>query len=174
MAACSLWKISCRARRGISVRMSKRVLILVAPLLLVAPSVFGQANDWALYGGEGGRRFSTLDQITRANVGKLQQAWRFDMAEAGDPQTHPLAIDGVVYGYTPSLDTIALDGASGKLLWRFNSGVKAGGPQRGLAMWTRGKERRLFAGAGSYLYALDPKTGKPLTGFGKDGRLDLR
>ena len=133
-----------------------------------------QGSDWALYGGEGGRRFSSLSQITRANVGKLAEAWRFDMAEAGDPQTHPLAIDGVVYAYTPSLDAIALDGRSGKLIWRFHSGVKAGGPQRGVAMWGKGKERRLFANAGSYLYALDPATGKPLTDFGDAGRIDLR
>jgi hypothetical protein len=49
----------------------------------------GKAGDWALYGGDGGRRFSALAQITRGNVGKLTQAWRFDMPEAGDPQTHP-------------------------------------------------------------------------------------
>ena len=156
--------------------MKKLFLFLTAPLLLavlVRPG-FSQGADWARYGGEGGRRFSSLSEITRGNVGKLGQAWRFDMAEAGDPQTHPLAIDGVVYGYTPSLDTIALDGGNGKLLWRFSSGVKAGGPQRGLAMWSSGKERRLFANAGNYLYALDPKTGKPLPGFGKDGRVDMR
>jgi quinoprotein glucose dehydrogenase len=154
--------------------MKKPFALLIAPLALWAVPALSQGKDWALYGGEGGRRFSSLSQITRANVAKLAQAWRFDMAEAGDPQTHPLAIDGVVYAYTPSLDTIALDGASGKLLWRFSSGVKAGGPQRGLAMWRHGKERRLFASAGNYLYALDPKTGKPLADFGQDGRLDLR
>jgi len=154
--------------------MSMRIVFLIAPLLLAAPSVFGQARDWALYGGEGGRRFSALTQITQANVGQLEQAWRFDMAEAGDPQTHPLAVDGVVYAYSPSLDTIALDGTSGKLLWRFRSGVKAGGPQRGLAMWRKGGERRLFAHAGNYLYALDPGTGKPLADFGTNGRIDLR
>ncbi|HET7086251.1 MAG TPA: PQQ-binding-like beta-propeller repeat protein [Rhizomicrobium sp.] len=156
--------------------MKKFILPLIAPLLLAIWScpAFAQSKDWTLYGGEGGRRFSSLTQITRANVAKLQQAWRFDMAEPGDPQTHPLAIDGVVYAYTPSLDTIALDGATGKLLWRFHSGVKAGWPQRGLAMWGKGNERRLFANADSYLYALDPKTGKPLPDFGQDGRIDLR
>ncbi len=66
------------------------------------------------------------------------------------------------------------DGGSGKLIWRFHSGVKAGGPQRGLAMWTHGHQRRLFANAGSYLYALDPATGKPLADFGSGGRIDLR
>lgn len=146
----------------------------MAALLATVTPAFAQKADWALYGGQDGRRFSSLTQITRANVGKLEQAWRFDMAEAGDPQTQPLAIGGVVYAYTPSLDTIALDGVTGKLIWRFHSGVKAGGPQRGLAMWGHGKERRLFANAGSFLYALDPATGKPLTDFGDGGRIDLR
>ena len=154
-----------------------RLLLMMTLVLgaLVCPGLAAPAGrDWPLYGGEGGRRFSTLTQITRANVARLEQAWRFDMAESGDPQTHPLAIGGVVYGYTPSLDTIALDGASGRLLWRFHSGVKAGGPQRGLAWWRHGRERRLFAAAGSYLYALDPATGRPLPGFGEGGRIDLR
>ncbi|HWI85890.1 MAG TPA: PQQ-binding-like beta-propeller repeat protein [Sphingomonas sp.] len=146
---------------------------LILPAIIVGPGL-ATGRDWPVYGGEGGRRFSSLTQIKPANVSRLQQAWRFDMAEAGDPQTHPLAIDGVIYAYTPTLDTIALDGATGKLLWRFHSGVKAGGPQRGLAMWRQGKERRLFANAGSYLYALDPATGTPLPDFGEGGRIDLR
>ncbi|MBW8709268.1 MAG: PQQ-binding-like beta-propeller repeat protein [Alphaproteobacteria bacterium] len=153
---------------------NKKIWALGLGLLAFALPAFGQGADWARYGGEGGRRFSSLVQITRANVGKLAEAWRFDMAEAGDPQTHPLAINGVVYAYTPSLDTIALDGATGKLLWRFHSGVKAGGPQRGLAFWQRGHQRRLFAAAGNYLYALDLANGKPLPDFGVGGRIDLR
>jgi quinoprotein glucose dehydrogenase len=150
------------------------VLAVWAVLIALVRPGLSAGRDWALYGGEGGRRFSNLTQITRANVSRLQQAWRFDMAEAGDPQTHPLAIGGVVYAYTPSLDTIALDGATGKLIWRFQSGVKAGGPQRGLAMWRHGREKRLFANAGSFLYALDPATGKLLADFGEGGRIDLR
>jgi quinoprotein glucose dehydrogenase len=156
--------------------MTRFSFLLVVPFLLIGllcPG-FAAGGDWALYGGEGGRRFSALTQISRANVAQLQQAWRFDMAESGDPQTHPLAIGGVIYAYTPSLDIIALDCASGKLLWRFHSGVKAGGPQRGLALWRQGRERRLFANAGSFLYALNPATGKPLPGFGEGGRIDLR
>src|SRR5688572_29478109 len=101
--------------------MKARFLLFAAPVLVAANSVLAAGEDWPLYGGEGGRRFSSLTQITRANVAELKQAWRFDMAEAGDPQTHPLAIGGVVYAYTPSLDTIALDGATGKLKWRFHS-----------------------------------------------------
>src|SRR5258706_15051081 len=87
--------------------MRSRLLLLAAlftiPGLLgaLANSVWAAGQDWPLYGGEGGRRFSDLSQITRANVASLEQAWRFDMAETGDPQNHPFAIRGVGYGHTP-------------------------------------------------------------------------
>jgi glucose dehydrogenase len=77
-------------------KKNRKVWTALALVAMVTPA-FAQGADWALYGGEGGRRFSSLSQITRANAGRLEQAWRFDMAEAGDPQTHPLAIGGVVY-----------------------------------------------------------------------------
>ena len=41
-------------------------------------------------------------------------------------------------------------------------------------MWVHGSERRLFAAAGPYLYALDPVSGKPHPDFGQNGRIDLR
>src|SRR5450432_3066837 len=149
---------------------------LLVPVLLAAllRPVFAMDRDWSLYGGEGGRRFSSLAQISRANVARLRQAWRFDMAELGDPQTHPLAIGGVVYAYTPSLKVIALDGATGTLIWQFDSGVQGRGAQRGMTWWTDGREKRLFASVMNVLYALDPATGKPIGGFGDGGRIDLR
>ena len=151
----------------------KRAIFLLG-LMLPLPALAAGA-DWAIYGGASdGTRFSTLSQITKANVGTLAQAWRFDMAEAGDPQTHPLAIAGVIYAYTPDLKVIALDGASGKLLWKFDSGVPARGAQRGLTWWSDGHDRRLFASVMNYLYALDPATGKPVASFGDNGRIDMR
>ena len=85
-------------------------------------------SDWAIYGGTSdGNRHSSLTQITKANVGKLAQAWSFPMEASGDAQTHPLAIDGVIYAYTPSLKVVALDGASGKQIWQFDSGVAGRG-----------------------------------------------
>ena len=70
------------------------------------------------------------------------------MAEAGDPQTHPLAVGGVVYAYTPTLDTIALDGATGKLKWRFTfrREGRRGAARPGL-VGRHGKRTRLFAAA---------------------------
>jgi quinoprotein glucose dehydrogenase len=149
--------------------------VVVCLAALIAAPAFGAGADWSVYGGgPDGNRYSTLTQITRANVGTLAPAWTYAMDERGDPQTHPLAIDGVVYAYTPSLKPIALDGATGKLLWQFDSGEEGHGAQRGLTWWSDGHDKRLFASVMHYLYALDPATGKPIASFGENGRIDLR
>jgi len=69
---------------------------------------------------------------------------------------------------------IALDGATGTLRWKFDSGIRGSGPQRGLTFWTDGTEQRLFASVMNRLYALDPATGKPIASFGDHGSIDLR
>ena len=150
-------------------------LSIPALIALTISAAHGAGVDWAVYGGgPEGNRYSTLTQIDRSNVARLQHVWTFNMESGGDPQTHPLAIDGTVYAYTPSLKVIALDGSSGKILWQFDSGVEGRGAQRGLTWWTNGKQKRLFASVMNYLYALDPKTGKLLPDFGENGRSDLR
>ena len=155
--------------------MMRRALPLFAAVFAAAATcAFAAGKDWAIYGGTSdGNRYSSLTQITRANVGKLAQAWTHSMEAGGDPQTHPLAINGVIYAYTPSLKVIALDGATGKQLWQFDSGVAGRGAQRGMAWWREGRETRLLASVMNFLYALDPATGKPIASFGEKGRIDL-
>jgi len=132
-------------------------------------------SDWPVYGGDvRGDRYSPLTQITPRNVGTLKLAWRFDIAEQGEPETNPLVIGRTLYAYTPELKLIALDGATGKLKWTFDSGLKGSGPHRGLAYWSDGTHSRLLAGVMHYLYAIDPRTGKPIESFGEHGRIDLR
>src|SRR3569833_4346326 len=124
---------------------------LICGLMAALPALAAD-KDWSIYGGTSlGNRYSTLTQITKTNVGSLAQAWHFAMAAAGDPQTHPLAGDGVIYAYTPDLKVIALDGAPGKLIWTFDSGVEARGPQRGLTWFEDGHGKRLFASVMNYL-----------------------
>ena len=85
-------------------------------------------------------------------------------------------VDGVLYGITPKHKTVAIDAATGKRLWQFDSGMEGNSPNRGLVYWSdaQGKNRRIFAGVRSYLYALDATTGKPIPEFGNAGRIDLR
>jgi quinoprotein glucose dehydrogenase len=133
-------------------------------------------TDWPVYGGDvHGDRYSPLTQITPGNVGKLKLAWHLDLpGESGDPQTNPLIVGRTLYAYTPSLKLIALEGATGKVLWTFDSGIRGSGPDRGLSYWSDGKHSRLLAGVMQYLYAIDPRSGKPIDSFGDHGRIDLR
>jgi quinoprotein glucose dehydrogenase len=47
-------------------------------------------------------------------------------------------------------------------------------PVRGLAFWHKGKDRRILVGIMHYLYALNADTGKPVSDFAENGRIDLR
>ena len=135
----------------------------------------GQASvGWPVYnGGPDGDHYSRLKQINRANVHQLAQAWRFDTGEKGGLQANPLIVGRTLYAYTHTQKVIALDAATGKLKWKFDSGVKGTQPARGVTYWTDGKRGRILAGAMNFLYCLDAQTGKPITSFGEGGRIDL-
>ena len=136
----------------------------------------GQQNaDWPVYGGQlEGDHYSALTQINRNNVGGLHVAWQYDSGEEGGLETSPIVIGRVLYAVTPSQKVVAINAATGKLLWRFDSKIASTQPVRGVSYWTDGKESRLFAGVMNFLYALDPATGQPLPQFGENGRIDLR
>lgn len=132
-------------------------------------------RGWPGYGGGPEQiRYSRLDQINRANVKQLQQAWLYDSGETGGLQTQPIVVDDVLYAITPSHKTFALRAATGEHLWTFDSGVKARGPNRGVMYWSDGSsDRRIYAAVSRYVYALDAATGKPIASFGTAGRIDL-
>ena len=141
----------------------------------VAGSRKHKVVDWPVYGGQAaGDHYSSLSQINRKNVRKLQVAWKFDAGEEGGLETSPIIVGRVLYAYTATQKVIALDAASGKLIWKFDSGIKSKIPIRGLSYWTDGKQARIFAPVTNFLYALDAQTGKPMPSFGEAGRLDLR
>jgi quinoprotein glucose dehydrogenase len=133
------------------------------------------AHDWPVYGGTPQNdHYSTLKQINRSNVQRLEVAWTFDTEESGGLQTSPIVVQGVLYGLTPSEKVFALDAATGKLMWKFDSGIKGTQPDRGLAHWSDGTTSRILVAVMNFVYALDAATGKPIPTFGKDGRIDLR
>lgn len=134
-----------------------------------------ELGDWPAYGGDSAEtHFSGLRQITRKNVPQLKLAWTFDTKETGGLETNPVIVGGVLYAFTPTRKVIALDGATGRLLWRFDSGISGRGQARAVSYWSDGSDSRIFAGVGNLLYALDAATGKPIPSFGENGRVDLR
>lgn len=147
----------------------------ISACLLSGLSMAQGTSGWPVYnGGPDGGHYSRLTQINRANVARLKEAWVFDTGEKGGLQANPLVVGRTLYGYTPSQKVVALDAATGKLKWKFDSGIPGSQPARGLAYWTDGKEGRIFAGVMNFLYCLNPETGKPIESFGEAGRIDLR
>jgi glucose dehydrogenase len=131
--------------------------------------------DRATYGGDPqDDRYSPLRQINRSNVKQLKIAWTLDTGEEGALQTNPLIVRRMLHGFTPTQKVIALDAATGEEIWRFDNATPGLQPTRGLTYWAAEQQKILFASLLSYLYALNPKTGKPITSFGDRGRIDLR
>ena len=156
--------------------MTRLLVAIAAGAVLCAAAASGGERDWPAYGGgPAGIRYSALKQINRSNVAGLRVAWSYDTADGpGDPQTQPIVVNGVLFGLTPRHKVVALNAATGKLLWRFDSGIAGRGANRSLVYWASGGDRRVFAAVQSFIYALDAGTGKAISSFGKDGRIDLR
>jgi len=142
----------------------------------------GAGKDWSMYGGgPESTHYSSLKQINRKNVRNLKVAWTFDSGDAypgSEMQCNPLVINGVLYATTPKVNVIALNAATGKLLWRFDphQGRKVLGKMRnrGVTYWSDGKQERIFVAVHQYLYSLDARSGNPVATFGTSGRVDLR
>ncbi|HEV2697984.1 MAG TPA: PQQ-binding-like beta-propeller repeat protein, partial [Terriglobales bacterium] len=133
-----------------------------------------QDHDWSVYLGENSAHYSPLTQIDKTNVKQLQVAWSYDTEETGGLQTSPIVVHGILYGISPSQKVFALDAATGKLKWKFDSGVVGTQPDRGLAYWENGGDRRILVGVMNFVYELSAEDGKAISAFGDHGRIDLR
>jgi quinoprotein glucose dehydrogenase len=146
-------------------------LLVPAPLLAQAQTV-----NWPVYGGDAnGTRYSTLRQITPANVAQLQVAWTYDTHDAfngSEMQSNPIVVDGVLYATSPKQRLFALDAETGRELWSFDASRGRAGRfrYRGVVVY---QDRVLF-NYRSELWAIDRKTGQPILSFGDSGRVDLR
>lgn len=159
-------------------------LLLAVPLCLAQrkPVPAGHYPGWPAYhGGPENLHYTTLGQITPANVNRLRVAWTMDTGDAfegSEIQCNPIVVDGIVYATSPKLRVMALDGATGKQIWSFDpyagTGFRNKQRNRGLMHWTDGKQARLYVAAQYKLYSLDLKTGKPDAAFGGQGWIDLR
>ena len=149
--------------------------VLALPAVLCAQP---KSVAWPVYGGNTDHtHYTTLSQISPANVAKLQVAWTYDTHDefkGSEMQSNPIIVDGVLYAMTPRQQAFALDAATGKELWRFD-------PNNGRAPTSRIRYRgvvvtgdRVMFNYRNRLYALDRKTGRPIPTFGDSGWVDLR
>ena len=154
-------------------------------------------GDWPAYGGDlGARKYAPLPDIDAETVAQLRIAWVWDAFDNHRAKKRgrtpdrfmatPLMVDGRLFIRTSYSAVAALDAITGETLWTYDPGTGDGPrpPQfgfssRGLA-YHRGTGRRgkrgdrvLLVTSDGWLIALAADTGKPLRGFGKEGKVDL-
>jgi len=102
--------------------------------------------------------FSPLDQIDRANVGKLKMVWARGMGN-GNMESTPLVYDGVMYAPGPADYIQAINAKTGDLIWenrrKLPEGVR-GGTNRNIAIWGT---TIIDGSADNQMYAIDARTG---------------
>jgi alcohol dehydrogenase (cytochrome c) len=132
-----------------------------------------EPSNWLTYWGDlAGTHYSTLPEITSANVKNLQAQWMTPMAGDGQIQATPIIVDGIMYTTGPvgaanagTTQVVALDAKTGKQIWRFDRPQKVRNQyennrvNRGVSIL----DNRLFVGTlDAALIALDAHTGKQL------------
>lgn len=151
-----------------------RCALAVLPTLACARSA-----DWPVYQGSDEKtHYSTLAQISPANVASLGVAWTYDTKDAfegSEMQSNPIVIDGVLYAVSPKQRVFALDAATGRERWSFDpTGGRFTGPRiryRGVVV----HGGRVYFNYRYRLFSLDAATGLKVPGWGNDsGWVDLR
>src|SRR5258706_7329630 len=158
---------------------SRLSLCVAAAFLATSTGLAAQpANTDYRYPGSdaGATRYSPLTQINAKNVGRLKQAWRYDLKPDSQLQNTPIVVNGVLYG-VGSGKVVALDAATGAEKWVYTPELpqksRTGFFDRGESWWSDGKQSRLLVTASNFVYSLDPATGKPDPAFGSNVRIDL-
>jgi quinoprotein glucose dehydrogenase len=171
-----------------SLYQKNQSVVVVIFILLFAISCSEKPDDpyrsWTEYKGDAGSNsYSELNQINRDNVDQLEVAWVYNSGDKDRilwrksiSQANPVIIDGVMYFTSPAIHAVALDAATGEMIWRFDpwDGEDGTGRSRGVMYWEDGDDKRILFTAGFYLYALDAETGSLITSFGDNGLVDMR
>lgn len=122
-----------------------------------------EESDWLMvrrtYNGWG---YSPLNQITTANVSRLQPVWVFATGVANGHEAAPAVNNGVMFVATPSNQVIAIDAKTGTILWRYRTpppedAVILHPTTRGVALYD---DKVFLAKNEAILVALDARTGK--------------
>ena len=167
--------------------------LAVATVAVIRAQERGSATEWRYFGGSKAfTRYSSLNQVTRDNVKNLKIVWHRpavsdqlmqafpDLRVTNYLRSTPIVVDGVLYAQNVHGLVVAFDGETGKTVWEQELFARtaeeaAGSSTRGVDYWQGGgnDDQRIFAIRGEYLYALNARTGKPIAGFGDQGRASL-
>jgi len=99
-------------------------------------------SNWLSYNGDfSGRRYSSLSQINRSNVGELRAQWVFHSNNSNRLEVTPIVVNGIMF-VTSANDTFALDARTGRMIWHHEWPISegliddaSGHLSRGVAVW---------------------------------------
>jgi alcohol dehydrogenase (cytochrome c) len=121
-----------------------------------------EARNWLMFLREyNSWSYSPLREITTRNVANLVPVWTMSTGTAEGHQSPPIVNDGVMFITTPFNQVIAIDAATGDLLWRYRhtmpADIRMGHPtNRGVALYG---DKVYTATSDARVVALDAKTG---------------
>jgi quinoprotein glucose dehydrogenase len=153
------------------------ILIYLSAIMLSACSDNKEipASSWPTFGHDvSNNKFSALTDIDTSNVTQLQEVWRYEDSEGGGGvYFNPVMMDNRVIGLMPSNKLVAMDAATGKMLWEFVPDTSY------IPNWSKGltyhpgEPDRIFLISGGILYAINAEDGKVIKTFGNNGRVDF-
>jgi quinohemoprotein ethanol dehydrogenase len=111
---------------GISAKLIFAASMGLAATVLYAnvPMSIGAESDWRGVGGAADEAgFSQLTQINGDNVKKLGLVSSLDLEGEVSLEATPLAVDGILYFSGSYSGVYAVDGITGKLLWKYDPQV---------------------------------------------------
>jgi alcohol dehydrogenase (cytochrome c) len=121
--------------------------------MLLKPS----PDDWLMYSRTyDAQRFSPLRQITRRNVGQLQEAFKKELG-TGPHESIPIVYRGVMYLQLPGAILQAIDATNGQVIWehRRPEGV-SGSRAKTIAIY---EDLVYYTTPDGFIAALDARTG---------------
>jgi quinohemoprotein ethanol dehydrogenase len=161
---------------------SKTFAITPSPAYTADQLAAPPGANWLMnMGNLAGLRYSSLTQITPANVGTLKLAWKINLGtcatkdqQCGSLEANAAVSDGTYYIQTPKSDTFALDAATGAQIWHWvptyfspPACVPTGSCEPGFNVGTGGRQPGVAIGDGKvyvptrdgFLIALDQMLG---------------
>ena len=122
-----------------------------------------EPQNWLMTRGNyAGWSYSPLEQVNVSNVKNLVPVWSVSTGVDSGHEAPPIVNNGVMFVATPYSQVLALDAATGDLLWRYKRKLPAGfaalhNTTRGVALYG---DKVFMPGMDGALVALDAKTGK--------------
>jgi alcohol dehydrogenase (cytochrome c) len=141
---------------------------VVADVNVSADDLLAQPTsaNWTSYNGDyTGRRYSSLHEITPANVAQLRAAWIFHPSNSERLEVTPVVVNGVMY-VTSANHAFALDARTGRVIWHHERPASSGllddaaaHHNRGVGVW---KTFVYMETDDAHLLCLDARSGRLL------------